>query len=247
MRTTMLGAVAAAAILAGCGGNKGAQGGADTTAARDLQLAPTDSGTKMNDVARTPAAAPAETKPAAPKAKPAETAPTLAAGTGISATARDTVTSHKNKAGETMVVLVSSDVKDAKGRVVIPAGSAVTLHIDALKSQSSKSTHDSELKLSPVSVEIAGKSYPISGRVDTVAYILKGRGITGGTAAKVGAGAVAGAVIGRIVGGNKTGTIVGGVAGAAAGAAVANQTGDQDVTIYPGDLVRLTLTAAFKR
>ncbi len=81
--------------------------------------------------------------------------------------------------------------------------------------------------------------------MDHLDYTLKGRGITGGTVAKVGAGAAAGALLGQAIGKNTTGTVVGGVAGAAAGAAVANETGDQDITILPGAAVTMTLSEAF--
>ncbi|HEU5358026.1 MAG TPA: glycine zipper 2TM domain-containing protein [Gemmatimonadales bacterium] len=238
MRKTIIGTLALAGALAACGGGaKGGQGQGDTLS-RDLQLAPTDTGSKLAD-------RPARSAP--PAARPAPSAPVLARGTSFSGAARDTITSRHNKPGESMVVLVSNDVKDRSGRTVIPAGAPVTLHIDQLKSQSSRTARDSELHLTPVSVEIGGKSYPVSGTVDTIAYQFVGRGITAGTAAKVGVGAAVGAVLGRVIGGNKTGTIVGGVAGAAGGAAVADQTGDRDVTIYPGALVRMTLTGEFRR
>lgn len=251
MRRTIIGALALAGALTACGrGGKGATSGGDTLA-RDLQLAPTDTGAKLND--RPPAAAAAapsaKGEPAAKKpAPPAKAALTfLAAGTLIEATSRDTITSRHNKAGESMIALVPGDLKDPKGRVVIPGGSAITLRIDTLKSESGKGSHDEAIHLTPVSVEIGGRSYPVSGRVDSVGFILKGRGITGGTAAKVGGGAVIGAVLGRLIGGNKTGTIVGGAAGAAAGAAVADKTGDQDITIYPGSAVMIRLTGAFSK
>ena len=247
MRKSIIGTLALAGALAACGrGAKGGQGQGDTLS-RDLQLAPTDTGSRLADRPAGGGAAAAPARPAPAAAKPAASAPVLARGTTFAATARDTITSRHNKPGESMVVLVSNDVKDRSGRTVIPAGSPVTVHIDQLKSQSSRSARDSELHLTPVSVEIGGKSYPVSGTVDTVAYEFVGRGITAGTAAKVGVGAAVGAVLGRVIGGNKTGTIVGGVAGAAGGAAVADQTGDRDVTIYPGALVRMTLTGEFRR
>ena len=96
-------------------------------------------------------------------------------------------------------------------------------------------------------VIIGGTSYPIAGKVDHLDYTLKGRGITGGTAAKVGAGAAVGAIVGKAIGGNTTGAIVGGVAGAAGGAAVANETGDQDITVPPGAQVTMTVTETFVR
>lgn len=255
MRKAHLGALALAGALVACGGgNKGAGTQGDTLS-RDLQLAPTDTSAKLNDqpaaaapASRAEAARPAPAKPAAAKPAPKpQAAPSLAAGTVIGTTARDTITSRVNKAGQTMVVVVANDMKDSKGRTVIPAGSEVTLNIDVLKSESSKGANNQSIHLTPVSVSIGGASAPINASVDSVGYILKGRGITGGTVAKVGAGAVAGALLGKLIGKNTTGAVVGGAAGAAAGAAIADKSGDQDITIYPGSPVVLRLTSAFAK
>jgi hypothetical protein len=240
------------ASLAACGkGDKASSATADSLS-RDLQLAQQDSTHPMADTAASPApsaAAPAPTAtapapkptPAAPKPKaPAE----LAAGTTFSATVPDTVSSRTTKSGAMMQATVGADVKASDGRVVIPAGSTVNIKLDQFQSASSKGGKET-FSASLVSVIIKGTSYPISGTVNHLDYTLKGRGITGGTAAKVGAGAAAGALIGKAIGGNTTGAIVGGVAGAAGGAAVANETGDQDITVYPGATVTMTVSQAF--
>ena len=143
-----------------------------------------------------------------------------------------------------MQAKVGADVKDTDGRVVIPAGSTVNIRLDQFKSAPTKGGKET-FSASLVSVIIGGTSYPIAGKVDHLDYTLKGRGITGGTAAKVGAGAAVGAIVGKAIGGNTTGAIVGGVAGAAGGAAVANETGDQDITVLPGATVQVTISAAF--
>lgn len=247
-------ALCALGVVACGGGEKSSSTVADSLS-RDLQLAQQDSTNALSDTAATPAApatqtpapAPAAAKPApTPKPKPPAPKPaaSLAAGTTFSATANDTVSSRKVKSGGTMTATVGADVKAADGRVVIPAGSVVTITLDQFKSAPTKGGKET-FAATVTSVAINGTSYPVSGKVDHVDYTLKGRGITGGTAAKVGAGAAAGALIGQAIGKNSTGTIVGGVAGAAAGAAVANETGDQDITILPGAAVSMTLTGAF--
>jgi hypothetical protein len=71
---------------------------------------------------------------------------------------------------------------------------------------------------------------------------LRGRGVTGKEAAKVGVGAAGGAVLGRVVGGNTRGAVIGGVAGAAAGAVVANQTAIRDVVVKAKTPVVMVLT-----
>jgi hypothetical protein len=255
--TTMRAIVATLCVLslAACGGKDKANQATADSLSRDLQMAQNDSGMPMKDTAAaapapagtatpaptTPAAAP---KPAAPKPAAPRPAPSLAAGTNFSAAATDSVSSRHTQSGATMTAKVGTAVTGADGRVVIPAGSTVTIRLDQFKSAGSKGGKET-FAASLVSVDINGTTYPLTGTVDHMTYTLKGRGITTGTAAKVGAGAAAGAILGKAIGGNATGAIVGGVAGAAGGAAVANETGDQDITILPGAAITMTVTAPF--
>ncbi len=243
--------------LAACGGGDKSSAAIADSLSRDLQLAQQDSTLPMADTAATPApaavtaatpkaAAKPTPKPTAATPKPAAPAPApaLAAGTTFSASVPDTVSSRTTKSGAMMQAKVGTSVKDAEGRVVIPAGSTVNIRLDQFVSAPKKGGKET-FSASLVSVIIDGTSYPISGTVDHLDYTLKGRGITGGTVAKVGAGAAAGAILGKAIGGNATGAVVGGVAGAAGGAAVANETGDQDITVLPGATVTMTVTDVF--
>ena len=242
--------------LAACGGGEKSDAAVADSLSRDLQLAQQDSTNPMADTAATPAAAPAaaptttpqaapaKPKPAAPKPVAPAPPPELLAGATFSATVPDTVSSRTTKSGAMMQAKVGADVKDTDGRVVIPAGSTVNIRLDQFKSAPTKGGKET-FSASLVSVIINGTSYPIAGKVDHLDYTLKGRGITGGTVAKVGGGAAAGAIIGTAIGGNTTGAIIGGVAGAAGGAAVANETGDQDITVLPGANVTMTVTETF--
>jgi len=239
--------------LAACGGKDKANQATADSLSRDLQMARQDSGMAMKDTAAAtpaPAAAATPAPAAAPKPTPApkpapKPAPSLAAGTTFAAAATDSVSSRHTAAGATMTAKVGESVKAEDGRVVIPAGSTVTIRLDQFKSASSKSGKET-FAASLVSVEIKGVTYEITGTVTHMDYTLKGRGITGGTVAKVGGGAAGGAIIGKAVGGT-TGAIVGGVVGAAGGAAVANETGDQDITVLPGANVTMTVTETFIR
>jgi outer membrane lipoprotein SlyB len=98
------------------------------------------------------------------------------------------------------------------------------------------------LTLSVASVTVRGTSYPIEASVDSIETIHKGRGVTTGDAAKVGAGAAAGAILGRVLGGNKKGTIVGGVIGGIAGAGVAASSKDSDIVLPAGAHIIIRLT-----
>ena len=96
--------------------------------------------------------------------------------------------------------------------------------------------------LSYTEVHFGGGSHAIAARSDSLGFVMKGQGVSGGDAAKVGAGAVVGAVAGRVVGKNTKGAIIGGVVGAAAGAAVAAATKDQDIILPAGGYIRAVLT-----
>jgi len=245
--------------LAACGGGDKSDSAIADSLSRDLQLAQQDSTNPMADTAGMPATAPvAATTAATPKSstpKPATSTPTpkpvapaplpeLASGATFSATVPDTVSSRTTKSGAMMQAKVGTDVMSDDGRLVIPAGSTVNIRLDQFKSAPTKGGKET-FSASLVSVIIDGTSYPISGTVDHLDYTLKGRGITAGTAGKVAGGAAAGAVLGKVIGGDSKGAVIGGVVGAAGGAAVANETGDQDITVLPGAKVTMTVTEAF--
>ncbi len=241
--------LALAAGIWACGGGESAQ--TEDDAARDLSLAPAESVATLSD---RPAATPA-TRPRSQTPRPPQTAtrtppparstpPTVAGGTVIELWAADTLTSRHNKIGDQVMATAGSPVKDARGREVIPAG-AVFLGTITDVAPAESPGGQGRLALSFNRVQFGGKTYAVEARVDTLGTHMKGRGVTAGDAAKVGAGAVVGAVAGRIIGGNKTGTAVGAAAGAAAGVGIAAATRDVDIILPAGAQVRIVLTAPF--
>jgi hypothetical protein len=252
----------AAILLAACGGKGGDQAAADSLR-RDLELAPAESTTALNDQpAAQPEAAPTPTPPAAaPKPKPAQPKPapqpapapapkartmTLDSGLAVTAAANDSLHSRRNKVGETFRATISEDVLDAKGNVAIPTGAVVTFTVTRLEHANNKSEKDGKLRLTAKEVEINGETYAIAGVANqtTVEHALVGQGVTAGGAARVGAGAAGGAIAGKVIGG-KTGAIIGGVVGAAGGAVAASQTADRDIVVAPGNKVTFKLTGEF--
>lgn len=271
MKTTMLIVLAALAVGA-CGrGEPKAVAGADSLQ-RDLQLAPVDTSKPINDQpAAAPAPAPAPEpapapKPAAPapkpkpKPKPAAAAPApgaapaptpaaaptlrvAAAGTHISATLNDSISTQKNKVGDVVKATVATDVKDDQGRVVIPAGSTVSIKITALEVSENKSDKTGTLTLATQDITVNGKTYVLDASIDEVARELVGRKTNIGDIAKVGAGTGIGAIVGRVIGGSTKGAIIGGVIGGAVGTQRAIETKDRDVVVPAGSNVALTLRA----
>jgi hypothetical protein len=251
--------------LAACGrGDKSEIASADSLN-RDLQLAPVDTMAELNDrpsadtatvATATPAPAPARKPTPKPKPKPAAPAPaapapaapapapapsSLAVGTSFSVATDAEVRSHKNKVGDQITATVASDVKDAAGRVVIPAGSQVTLQVTAIKESENKGDTTGTLTLKPTSIAINGVSKPLPASISGVTTKLEGRGTNAGDIAKVGVGTGVGAVVGRVIGGSSKGAIIGGIIGGAVGTQRAIETKDRDVVLPQGTSVTLTL------
>jgi hypothetical protein len=229
------------------------QSQANDSTARNLTLAPAESTAAMRDVpdqnkttpppplTRPPAQrnTTIRTNPPAPPARPAMAR--LGVGAKVDVAATDTISSRTAKVGDAFTARVVEDVKNATGQVVIPAGSVVHGSVTAVKPAPNPRTPGT-LTLSVASITVRGTSYPIEATVDSLETTHKGRGVTSGDAAKVGAGAVAGAVLGRVLGGNKKGTIIGGVVGGIAGAGVASQTKDSDIVLPAGAHIIIRLT-----
>jgi Glycine zipper 2TM domain len=249
--------VGLAAVVWACGRGQSDQ---QQQQGRDLSLAPAESVAQLNDQpaagtqpAQPPAAQPApaaqpprttppkrSTPPARPKPAPA---PMLEEGTTVGLTATDSINSRHNKKGDPVMASAAADVRDPQGRVVIPAGAVFSGTVSDI---APGTPGGGRLVITFNRVGFGGKTYAVQARVDTMATTKQGRGITTGTAAKVGAGAVIGGIAGRLIGGNKTGTAVGAVAGAAAGAGVAHATRDEDIILPAGAMIQITLTAPFE-
>ena len=203
--------------------------------------APATPAPKPKPAAPKPAPAPA---PAAEEATPAPApaaAPALAAGTAITATTDAEIRSNKNKVGDEVTASVASDVKDAGGKVVIPAGSKVILRVTAIKPSDSKSDTTGTLTLDAVGVDVNGKELPIVATIEGIRTKLEGRGTDVNDVAKVAGGTAAGAIVGRVLGGGSKGAIIGGVIGGAVGTQRAVETKDRDVVLPQGTSVTLTL------
>ncbi len=268
MRSATLLMTAALVAVAACGGDKNNDNvAAADSLSRDLQLAPVDSSAPLNDQ---PAAAPApEPEPApAPAPKPAAARPkpkpapapapapastpkpaaapaSLALGTMIKATMDDSISSRKNKAGQTVTATTIEDLKDASGRTVIPAGSTISMTITAIKESENKSDKTGTLTLSVADINVNGKTYGLSAEIDSIARSLQGRKTNEGDIAKVGAGTAVGAVVGRVIGGSTKGAVIGGVIGGAVGTQRAVETKDRDVVVPAGSRIIFRLTEKF--
>ena len=241
-----LAATLTAMALVACAPGEQSRQSADSTA-RNLTLAPTESTAAMKDVPA-PAAQRAKAVPEkkAPPPKPAPPKPAapaplmLATGTRVPLTATDSISTRSAKVGDPFTASVSQDVKDASGRVIIPAGSSVSGTITAAEPAPNPNSAG-KIELSVTSVSVRGTSYPIDASVVSKDTVMQGRGVTKADAAKVAGGAVAGAIVGKLLGKNTKGAVIGGAAGAAAGAAAARASRDIDVVIPKGAALAIRL------
>jgi hypothetical protein len=216
---------------------------ADTaaTSQRDTVKTPGDTASTSTDSSNAPAPSMAT---AAPSTAPAGNAAarTLAVGTQIHAALDDSITSRRDTVGQRVSGHVMENVTGPGGHTLIAAGTPVQFTITGIRPSRSKSSQG-RLALQADGVSLNGQLLPVKAEIKPVPRELRGRGVTGSDAAKVGGGAAAGAVLGGVVGGNTKGAVIGGVAGAAAGAVVANQTATRDVVVKAKTPVVMVLTA----
>jgi hypothetical protein len=249
-------AILTLAVLAGCGGDRGASMAADSLS-RDLQRLPVDSTATLSDQSGatpmaaapvpTPAPKPAPKPKPKPAPKPAPAPRALASGSILATTMDRELSSRTDKPGATVTATVASDVKDAAGRVVIPAGSKVTLTVTEIHESENKGDKTGKLTLTPTAVEIQGQSYAMSGSATALDRKLVDRKTNAGDVAKVGAGTAAGAIVGRVIGGNTKGAVIGGIIGGAVGTQRAIETQDRDVVVPADSRVEITLGGTFTR
>ncbi len=256
-------ALAASAAVWACGAGEDSQE-MDQDSTRDLTLAPVESTQTVATIEDRPADPPVADPQPRPRPRPRTppppedppepdpdpepqlppAPPTVGEGTGMTIYASDTLTSRHNSIGDAVTAMIADPVFDADGEVVIPAGAVFVGTISDLAPAESPGG-EGRMVLTFNRVEFGGASYSVQARVDSIGSRMKGRGVTAGDAAKVGAGAVVGAIAGRIIGGNKKGTAVGAVAGAAAGVGIAAATRDVDIILDAGAPIEVVLTAPF--
>ena len=206
---------------------------ADTARARDTTARATSDTTASAPQPATPSVTAGETRSAASR--------TLPIGTEIHAALDDSITSRRDTVGAQVDAHVMGNVMGVDGRTLIAAGTPIRFTVTEIRPSRSKSSQG-RLALRAEGISLGGQLQSVKADVKPVPRELRGRGVTGSEAAKVGGGAAAGAVIGGAVGKTK-GAVIGGVAGAAAGAVVASQTATRDVVVKAKTPVLLVLTA----
>jgi hypothetical protein len=174
-----------------------------------------------------------------PSASPAGVV--VPAGTVLHAALEDSIHSRLDVSGRVVTATVMQNLTGPDGRTLIPAGAPVLLTVTRVKA--GRGDRKGLLEIRPDSITVAGEARRLEATLQPVPYELRGRGVTGEEAAKVGVGAAGGAVVGRVLGGNARGAVIGGVVGAAGGAVVASETAAKDVVVKARTPIALVLTA----
>jgi hypothetical protein len=162
-------------------------------------------------------------------------------GVEIHAALDESIDSRRDTVGKTVNASITENVTGSDGRTLIAAGTPVQLTITRLTPAKSKGSQGS-LVLQVDGVSLNGQLRPVKADIRPIPRELRGRGVTGSEAAKVGVGAAGGAVLGRVLGGSTKGAVIGGVVGAAGGAVVASQTAARDVVVKAKTPLVLVLT-----
>ena len=257
-------ALCAATFLAACG-DKAADSSAlktDSALGRDLAMAATDTAVKprLQDVPAPAPAAPAPVKtaprPARPKPAPARppaaapaaapapaparaTSGVIAAGTTLSFASNEKVCSNTKQVGEKFTADLTESVNASNG-LSIPAGATGTFEVT--ESKTAKNSNDNTvLSVRLLSVEYAGRNYPVESTVENAATQKLRSASKTTDAKKVAGGAIIGGILGQVIGKNTKGTVIGAAAGAAAGTAAAAATSDYDTCLNNGASVTVRL------
>ncbi len=160
-------------------------------------------------------------------------ATSIPAGTAITVTIDQSISSKNAQVGQGVVATVAHDVT-VDGKVVIPKGSHAKLVVSSVQASGRLST-PAKLWLRLKSVEVHGKTYTIA--TSSSGRTMGGKGKR--DAGFIGGGAAGGALIGALAGGGK-GAAIGAAAGAGAGTAGAAATGKKEVE-FPAE-TRLSFT-----
>jgi hypothetical protein len=187
--------------------------------------------TAPEQAANSPAMAPAGAPVEEPKPEPI----VVPAGTVLTVTVDQSLSSKTSKTGQAFAASLAQPVS-VNGKTAIPKGSSVTGTVITAK-EKGKIKGEGELSISLTSITIHGQNYAIrTGSLDSTA---KGKGKR--TAVTTGGGAAGGALIGGLAGGGK-GAGIGALVGAAGGLLGGALTGNKQIEIPAETALTFTLS-----
>ena len=162
------------------------------------------------------------------------TANEIPVGTEFDVRLQNPLSSKTNEVEDRFEATTLVDLKDDRGRVLVPAGSTMRGVVSSVK-RASRLERTGSMTVAFDRVTINGRSFPMRA---TVTQALESEGIKG-EAEKIGIGAGAGAILGAIIGGAKgalAGILIGG------GGTIAATEG-KDVELPVGTILRVRVDA----
>jgi hypothetical protein len=171
-----------------------------------------------------------------PVEKPKPQPIVVPAGTTLTVTVGQALSSKTSQTGQTFIATLAQPVS-VGGRTAIPAGSTVSGTVVTAKAKG-KIKGQGELDLALTNVTVRGQTYNI--QTGVMAQTVKGKGKR--TAVATGGGAAGGALIGGIAGGGK-GAGIGALVGAGAGLLGGSLTGNQQIEIPAESALSFRLSA----
>jgi len=166
----------------------------------------------------------------------------LPSGTEISVQTQETIDGSTAADGQIFVADVTDAVRDAEGKIVIPAGAKAQVTIKSL-TQGGKIRGRDDLVLDLASVSIDGRQYALS-TADLEQKGRQGLGTNKRTAEFVGGGAAIGSIVGAFLGGGK-GAAIGAAAGAGGGT-VAQAATKGNIRVEPETILTFKLDMPLK-
>ncbi|HTV58467.1 MAG TPA: hypothetical protein VMJ93_06315 [Verrucomicrobiae bacterium] len=215
-KSTPWAVLAIALFLAGCSGSSKSQNSASNTAGE-------------------PGNAPAAQNNPAPQPPPPPPPIVVPAGTVLTVTLDQAISTKTNSSGDAFVASLAAPVTVA-GQTAIPQGAHATGTITQAQS-AGRIKGGAMLALTLDSVTVNGQKY----QVQSSSYEEEGKGRGKRTGIGAGGGAAFGAIVGALAGGGK-GAAIGALAGGGAGTAGAAFTGQRDFTLPAETRLHFRLT-----
>ena len=216
-------------LSAGCGKDDRAAAGQE---AKDARTSPEQTGAGSN-----PRNAPSEPARPSTPAPRAEQPVTVAAGTAVTGTLQQSVSTGKSNIGDPISLRVTEPVV-ARGVTIVPAGSTVHGTITHVR-RAGRMKGASELTLRFTEIETpSGRRRPAN--FEPMRWRIRGDGKE--TAAEISGGAAVGGILGGAIGGGD-GALKGGAIGAAIGTGVAAATKGEQIELPAGQTLRIQLAA----
>lgn len=174
--------------------------------------------------------------PPAPVEKPEPQPIVVPAGTVLTVTTSQALSSKNSQTGQTFLASLAQPI-GVNGRPALPSGSQVSGTVVTAKAKG-KIKGEGQLSLALTSISVGGHTYQI--QTNTLDSTTKGKGKR--TAVATGGGAAGGALIGGIAGGGK-GAGIGALIGAGAGLIGGAATGNKQIELPAESALSFTLAS----